>query len=83
MKRVMEMTFGDIALTKSAVFLATAFLVGLIASHWPFQVLLFLIQNKWWFLAAALIVSLPVMKKFFKSNIVKGTSKKKRSRKKR
>jgi hypothetical protein len=62
----MEMTFLDIALTKLAVFLSSCFLIGLLASYWPFQIILFLIQNKWWLLLFALIVAILPMKKFFK-----------------
>jgi hypothetical protein len=65
MKKSVKMTVFDIALTKLAVFLSSCWLIGLLASYWPFQILLFLIQNKWWLLVAGVLVAIVPAKKFF------------------
>jgi hypothetical protein len=83
MKRVMEMSFGDLVLTKLAVFLSSCWLIGLLATYWPFQMLIFLINNKWWLLLLALIIAIIPMKRFFKSDILKTSPKKKSKRSKK
>ena len=64
MKKSVKMTVFDIALTKLAVFLSSCWLIGLLASYWPFQILLFLIQNKWYLLVAAVLVAIIPTKTF-------------------
>ena len=59
MKKVVEMSLLDIALTKLAVFFSTGFLLGLLAMYWPFHVIIFLRENKWYFLVVAVIASTP------------------------
>ncbi|MAG39773.1 hypothetical protein CMI41_02295 [Candidatus Pacearchaeota archaeon] len=65
MKKKVGMSLLDIVLLKLAVFLGSCWLIGLLASYWPFQILLFLIQNKWYLLLAAVLVSLLPCKRFF------------------
>jgi len=78
MKKVIEMTMLDIFLTKLSVFLSSCWLIGLLASFWPFQILIFIIQNKWYLLAGALIFAIIPTRKFFKTI----TKQKKRNKKK-
>jgi hypothetical protein len=83
MKKVIEMSLLDIAMTKIAVFLSTGFLLGLLMTYWPFQILLFLMRNKWYLLAGALLVAIIPAKKFYKQQMTKPKVKKKIGAKKK
>ncbi len=84
MKKKVEMTLLDITFTKLAVFLSSSFLIGLLATYWPFQVIIFLRENKWYLLIAALIVAIPPMKRFFSCEEKKKATKlKKKTRSKK
>ena len=82
MKKVVEMTLLDIFLTKMAVFLGSCWLIGLIATFWPFQILIFLIQNKWYLLVGAILVSILPTRRVFSEMFGKKPKAKKRSKKK-
>ena len=73
------MSLLDIAMTKIAVLLSTGFLLGLLASYWPFQIIIFLRNNKWYLLVAALASAIIPIKTFFSKS--KRKSKKKKIKK--
>ena len=83
MKKVVEMSLVDIAMTKIAVFLSTGFLLGLLMTYWPFQILLFLMRNKWYLLAGALLSAIIPVNKFCRQQKEKPKSKNKKKRAKK
>jgi len=78
MKKMVELTLLDIFFMKLSVFLSSCWLIGLLASFWPFQILIFLIQNKWYLLVGAVVFAVvPVRKFFYPAKKPKKRSKKK------
>ena len=77
MKKSVVMTIWDVALLKIAVLFASLWLVGLVASFRPFEVLLWLIRWKWALFSIAIILGIiPARKFLFPEKKSKGKNKK-------